>query len=84
MRTPVRWALLHRTSAACIDGAREWFQWDGLKPVLFRTRQEARQFAKEKYGRDAKRPDLKAYPHGWLMPVPVKVRVVLERVRAAK
>lgn len=58
-----------------IDGLRRYFIGNGWK--LFRTRAECRQFIKNDYGYIADRPDLKAEPHGWTMPKPVKVRVKL-------
>ena len=44
-------------------------------PVLFTTRAQARRYIEENYGYIRKRPDLRREPHGWKMPVPVKVTV---------
>ena len=41
--------------------------------MVFRTRQSARDYISINYGYIADRPDLKAEPHGWKVPVPVKV-----------
>ena len=46
--------------------------WNNIK-----TRREAREWIKKHYGYISERPDLQIEPHGWKMPVPVKVRVVL-------
>lgn len=48
-------------------------------PALFLTRKEARQFIESEYGYLRERHDLKAEPHGWKMPLPVRVRVSLLR-----
>lgn len=45
-------------------------------PKLFHTRQECRNYIKEKYGYIAERPDLQAEPHGWRMPQAIKVIVI--------
>lgn len=73
----VRWALLWR-SDNWLDGRREHLVYDERVPVLFRTRQEARDWRDERYGYIRERPDLRREPHGWRLPLPVKVRVVLE------
>lgn len=44
-------------------------------PALFRTRAKAREWIEKHYGYIAKRPDLRAEPHGWLIPIPVRVVV---------
>ena len=50
----------------------------GCPAILFNTRQEARDFIKAQYGYIAERPDLRAAPHYWRMPVAVKVTVTVE------
>jgi hypothetical protein len=47
---------------------------------LFSTRREARKYNNERFGYIRTRPDLKAEPHGWLMPVVVKVKVTIEEI----
>lgn len=44
-------------------------------PALFTTRREARAFIEQEYGYIRKRPDLRGEPHGWKMPIPVRVQV---------
>lgn len=41
--------------------------------LLFRTRSEAREWIEKEYGYLRTRPDLQAEPHGWKMPIPVRV-----------
>lgn len=53
------------------------FLWDRGYPLLFTTRSEARRYICERYGYIKTRPDLQAEPHGWKMPVPVRVAVEL-------
>lgn len=45
-------------------------------PVLYPTRQLMRNYIVHKFGYIARRPDLKAEPHGWKMPVPVRVTIL--------
>lgn len=77
----IRWAVAERASDACIDGAHEALLWSmtmSAAPLLFRTRAEARAYIAKQYGDLPKRPDLRAHPHGWLMPRPARCRVVIE------
>ena len=80
----IRWAVLWRSKGG-VDGDVERVQWGhgpsaGEPPVLFKTRKECREFIKTRYGYIAKRKDLRAYPHGWRMPQPVRVKLILERM----
>ena len=78
-RTVLRWGILHRTSAACIDGAREWLEGHPTTgTLLFGTREAARAYCRSRYGYMAQRQDLALPPHGWLQPVVVRVRVTVE------
>jgi len=43
--------------------------------VLFRTRRKARVWVELTHGYIRTRPDLRAAPHGWRMPIPVRVKV---------
>lgn len=45
-------------------------------PALFRTRRACREFIDRGYGYIRERPDLRAEPHGWRLPTPVRVVVV--------
>lgn len=44
-------------------------------PALFRTRREAREYRRKRYGYIQRRRDLQAEPHGWKMPRVVRVAV---------
>jgi len=82
-----RWAVLWRASDKSIYGAYEHIQWghgDGISPKLFNTRAECILFIRERYGYISWRRDLREYPHGWLMPKPVRVRVALETVSVTR
>jgi hypothetical protein len=70
-----RWGILWRSNNR-LDGLREHLVHDGnCEPILEKTRQEARALIKAKYGYIKDRPDLQREPHGWKMPIPIKVIV---------
>ena len=46
--------------------------------LTFRTKRAAQAFIRDRYGYIAKRPDLRCEPHGWKMPVPVRVKICVE------
>ena len=78
-RTVLRWAILHRTGAANIDGAREWLEGHPRTgTLLFGTREEARRSVRSRFGYLAQRQDLALPPHGWLPCVVMRVRVTVE------
>lgn len=84
--TKTKWAVKFRVDNA-IDGRYEYLVWHrnryslGLfRLAIFDTRAEARQYIAETYGYIRDRPDLRAKPHGWKMPIPVKVRVTVEEI----
>lgn len=78
-KTSVRWGVLWRTNAASIDGTREYIVGDYPRPThCFTSRAQARAFIKERWGYIAARPDLRKAPHGWMIPIPVRVRVTVE------
>ena len=58
-----------------MDGLSEHLIWDGGIPALFRDRKSAKAFIKSKYGYIMRRPDLRAEPHGWRLPMAVRVVV---------
>jgi hypothetical protein len=65
------------------DGYREHLMqrdWRTDAPLMFHTRAACRKYIAEQWGYLASRADLRAEPHGWLMPVAVKVFVV-EQIR---
>lgn len=73
------WACLWRSCNA-LDGERSHLLRENGVPVLYPTRQLARNYIAIKFGYIARRPDLKAEPHGWKMPVPVRVDVTPNKV----
>ena len=77
--TFVRWALLWRSHNA-LNGKSEYVLGEGPeKPVLlFQSRQDARDAIEMKFGYIRQRPDLQREPHGWRMPLPVRVKVLVE------
>ena len=95
MRRTGGWGVLERVSDNNIDGARERLMgryygptapkapdcMAGYSTMVFRTRADVRAWINEHYGYLRSRPDLRAYPHGWLMPVPVKVEVTVCEVK---
>lgn len=73
----VRWAGLWRSENR-IDGKSEHLLCSGCLPILFSSRRQAREHIDALYGYIRKRPDLKAEPHGWKMPIPVRVKIEIE------
>lgn len=68
------WSALWRSKNK-VDGARtHLIHKDGF-PVLFHTRRAAREFIESEYGYIREQSDLKAEPHGWRMPIPVRVSI---------
>jgi len=74
-----------------LEGKREWLVGrllGGIAPpylkgyavAVFENREVAREFIKLNFGYIATRPDLREEPHGWRMPVAVKVEVVVKEV----
>lgn len=68
------WGCLWRSKNK-LDGLREHLIRDGGVPALFRDRKSARAFIKSKYGYILRRPDLRDEPHGWRLPMAVRVEV---------
>lgn len=52
----------------------------GYVIMAFKTRASARDYIKENYGHIT-RPDLRAEPFGWKMPIPVKVSVEINELK---
>jgi hypothetical protein len=77
-----RWGLLWQSSSN-LDGERAHIICDNCMPALFRTRQQARDYANERYGYIRNRADLRGEPHGWRMPIPVQMSVGIARKRGA-
>lgn len=72
------WGALWR-SENFLDGKTQHILYENLYPKLFRRRQDCREWIKEQYGYIADRPDLQSEPHGWRMPIPVKVEVIYSK-----
>lgn len=51
--------------------------FEDFVPALFTTRREARAYIEKKYGYIRNRPDLRAAPFKWRMPVAVKLSIKL-------
>ena len=75
-RDEVLWAVLWRSKNR-LDGERSFFLRDNLVPMLFKTRAKARAFIATTYGYLHARPDLQREPHGWRMPIPVRVTITV-------
>lgn len=72
-----RWAVKWRQKNS-LDGTTEYFI--GRHKNVFTSRNAARIYIQEKYGYIKTRPDLQQEPHGWKMPIPVKVKIVMSEV----
>ncbi|HEU4344032.1 MAG TPA: hypothetical protein VFU31_20955 [Candidatus Binatia bacterium] len=72
------WSVQWRSRSKLSGARRHLIYREGL-PVLFRTRSKARAFIAKEYGYIARRKGLRAEPHGWRMPRPVRVRIVEEK-----
>lgn len=57
------------------DGVDRHIIYENGIPALFITKLEAQEWIKERFGYIATRKDLRKAPHGWRMPIPVKVVV---------
>lgn len=68
------WGLLWY-SRNRLDGVTRYLLYANGLPLLFRTRQEARRWRDENYGYIRDREDLRAEPHGWRLPAPIKVEL---------
>jgi len=59
-----------------LDGVRRVLMWDCGEPLMFRTRRECREYIEQRWGYIKTRKDLRAEPHGWRLPKPVKTKIV--------
>ena len=64
------WGCLWRSKNR-LDGRTEYLMWT----PLFRTRRDCRRFIAEEFGYIRQRPDLRAEPHGWMVPRAVRVTI---------
>jgi hypothetical protein len=56
-------------------GKKEHIMYNAGVPMLFTTRSQAKEYADQHYGYIKVRADLRAEPHGWKMPLPVKITI---------
>ena len=69
----VVWGALWRSKNSSEGVRTHLINNESCLPALFVTQLEARKFIDEKFGYLRTRPDLRAEPHGWRMPIPVRV-----------
>ena len=72
------WGILWRSENKR-DGKNEHLIFRDCIPTIFRSRRQARQQIETEWGYLRTRTDLRAEPHGWKMPIPVKVRIEIVR-----
>lgn len=71
--TGALWGALWRSNNRA--GKREELICEYGIPVMFKTREECLQYIEKDYGYLKSRPDLKSEPHGWKMPIPIRVSI---------
>jgi hypothetical protein len=69
-----RWGALWRSKNRR-EGRCEHLMFENYVPVFFLSKRDAREWIDKKWGYIRKRPDLQREPHGWKMPVPVRVTI---------
>jgi hypothetical protein len=72
--TDAVWGVLWR-SRNKLDGIGHALIWHDGELRLFYTRANARAWIEENYGYIRERADLRAEPHGWQMPIPIRVQL---------
>lgn len=91
-KTVTTWAIKLRTSDKSLDGETEKImggcgrytvpspRLHGIYgiPAMFNSRAEARAFIEDNFGYIRERKDLQDYPHGWKMPIPVRITISVE------
>ena len=72
----VVWGALWRSNSY-LDGGMRTHIINGpdCLPVLFRSRRDARAYIEKTYGYIRTRRDLREQPHGWRLPIPVRVEI---------
>ena len=65
-----------------LDGETRHIMYERGLPIVFGTRQEARDWIRERYGYIRHRKDLRREPHGWRLPSPVRIKVITRIERA--
>jgi hypothetical protein len=71
-----RWAVLWHSENK-LNGKTVYFISNEGEWMLFRTRQQAREWNEKEHGFIKGRPDLRGEPHGWRMPKIVRVVVTV-------
>ena len=69
------WGILWREENK-LDGENSHLIYSDGFPILFKTRKETRNYIKLHYGYIQKRIELRSEPHGWKMPIPIKVEII--------
>lgn len=83
--TRIVWGALWRSNSYLDGGLRTHIiNGPDCLPVLFRTRIAAREYIDKHYGYIRTRPDLQEQPHGWRIPVPVRVKINTTSTKATK
>jgi hypothetical protein len=86
MKSAVRWGVIERYNTPnhlAYVNFPDSYRGRHRCPALFPTRAAARAWIEDNWGYLRTRFDLKSAPHGWKMPVPVRV-VVTTDIRSGK
>ena len=72
------WAVLFR-QVNKVDGAKCHLVHQPIScvPFLYRTRKQAKLFIEQEFGYIRRRKDLQDEPHGWRMPIPIRVNITI-------
>src|SRR3990167_3626913 len=69
------WGVVWRSRNRRDGVSTHLLRWRDGTPAIFRTRRGARDWIIAEYGYIRTRPDLRAEPHGWRLPIAVRVRI---------
>lgn len=76
----IKWGAMWRSENK-LDGVTRHIICNDLFPAMFYTREQVRKYIKVRYGYIAKRKDLQREPHGWQMPIPVRLKIAVKGAR---
>ena len=76
----VKWWGAEWHSRCLLDGDIRHIMFESGMPVVFGTREEARQWIRRKYGYIRHREDLRREPYGWRMPRAVRIEVTVRAI----
>lgn len=78
MSKPINlWSVLWRSKNR-LDGTSEHLLWEKPgRPAIFATRRETREWIEKEFGYIRHRADLRAEPHGWRMPIAVRIVITV-------